>query len=187
MILIIVACVFTFGAAAGPIGGGIIASISAAGANFAGAVAGAAGGAWVGSVVAGGGMASIMGTAYATSAVGVAVGAAVAGAAAATAAGVYAVAKTIADDQRAANEDKAYAEELRQKAAFENSDSHGEYVSIDWNYMEKITTDFNRDTMTCKRCVIARKCNKTKWHLFTDRNCGSWGKWEEPKCNELKF
>ena len=187
MILIIIACVFTYGAAAGPIGGGIFASISGAGASFAGSVAGAAGGAWVGSAVAAGGMSTLMGTAYATSAVGVAVGATVAGAAAATAAGVYGVVKTAIDDQKSEEQTKQEAEELRQKAAFENSDSHGEYVSIDWNYMEKITSDFDRDAMTCKRCISARKCKKTKWHIFTDRNCGSWGKWEEPRCNELKF
>ena len=98
-----------------------------------------------------------------------------------------AVAKLAVEDQRTAEQIEREAEELRQQAAFATSDSHGEKVAIEWNNIERITTDFDRDSMTCKRCISVRKCTNQKWHLFTDRTCDSWGKWETPKCNELKF
>ena len=125
--------------------------------------------------------ATIVGTnlAIATAAVAAAGAAAIAGA-------VY----SAVDSVKAENQDaqlKREVEELRQKAAFDSNESHTEYINADWNYMEKITTDFDRDTMTCKRCVSARKCTNPKWHIFSNRNCGGWGKWEDPKCNDLKF
>ena len=110
--------------------------------------------------------------------------------AALAAAAAGAIAGTIVDSvegQKQKTSNAQEVEELRQKAAFSSNENHSEYISSEWNYIEKITTDFNRDTMTCKRCIVAKQCNKTKWHLFTDRTCSSWGDWEEPKCNELKF
>jgi len=160
------------GTVTGAIGGGI------AGAAGIGAAASTA----AAGVLMVAGSASAIGTAATLAATGVAIGAAAV--TAGMVAGVYAINKS---DEEAKAKQEAENEELRQKAAFANSESHGEYVSIDWNYMEKITTDFDRDTMTCKRCITARQCNKTKWHIFSDRNCSSWGDWEEPKCNELKF
>ena len=108
-------------------------------------------------------------------------------AAAIAAAMIISVAVTSADAQKKETQTAQEIEELRQKAAFANTESHGEQVSFEWNYMEKITTDFDRDTMICKRCIVSRHCNTTSWSVFSDRYCKSWGKWEEPKCNELKF
>ena len=66
--------------------------------------------------------------------------------------------------------------------------THGEFFANDWNYQEKITTDYDRETNTCKRCITARNCKKTKWSLIRDRYCSSWEDWEEePRCNELQF
>lgn len=66
--------------------------------------------------------------------------------------------------------------------------THGEFFANDWNYQEKITTDYDRETNTCKRCITARNCKKTKWSLIRDRYCKSWEDWEEePRCNELQF
>ena len=69
--------------------------------------------------------------------------------------------------------DKSYAEILGYQQDNTN-DTHGEYFANEWNYMEKITTDFDNDTMECKKCVSKRRCEKTAWHLFRDRDCKKW-------------
>ena len=69
--------------------------------------------------------------------------------------------------------DKSYAEILGYQQDNTN-DTHGEYFANEWNYMEKITTDFDNDTMECKKCVSKRRCEETAWHLFRDRDCKKW-------------
>ena len=71
--------------------------------------------------------------------------------------------------------------------AGQQSETHGEYAANEWNYQEKITTDFDNDTMVCKKCVTARKCRSTKWSFFRDRYCSSWDPYSEPRCTEIKF
>ena len=83
---------------------------------------------------------------------------------------------------------KSEIEFQRKHAKLSTTTTHGEYFVNDWNYQEKITTDYDRETNTCKRCIISRKCKKTKWSLVRDRYCSSWEEWDySPRCNELKF
>ncbi|MBR5904416.1 MAG: hypothetical protein IKZ49_02670 [Alphaproteobacteria bacterium] len=72
-------------------------------------------------------------------------------------------------------------------AAGEQTQNHGEYAANEWNYQEKITTDFDNDTMICKKCVVNRKCRSTKWSIFRDRYCSSWDPYSEPRCTEIQF
>ncbi len=160
VILIIVACIFTCWMAAPACATGMFASIGVKAAVAVGTAVGNA----------------------------VGVPAIAAATAAATAASVYAIAQSAHDDQELANKRKREAEQMRQDAVWLNSDdNHSEYASVDWNYMEFISSDFNRETMTCRRCIKYRKCSKTKWSIFTDRTCKSWGKWQEGNCSDLKF
>ena len=178
IVVIVIVCIYC------PPLGAAAASGLAAGEALAAAGSAAAA---IGLSSAAAGLAAAAATATATG-IGLAVGtAALAAAGAAAIAGSIAAGVDAIETQKQNEQTAQEIEELRQQAVFANTESHGEQVSVEWNYMEKITTDFDRDTMTCKRCISARKCKKTKWHIFSDRNCGSWGKWEEPRCNELKF
>ena len=69
------------------------------------------------------------------------------------------------------------------------TETHGEYFANEWNYQEKITTDFDNDTGICKKCVSKRQCKKTAWHLFTDRTCKKWETEDfvDERCNEIQF
>ncbi len=83
---------------------------------------------------------------------------------------------------------KSEKQSFEKQAKSNTPPTHGQYFATDWNYQEKITTDFDRETMTCKRCITSRKCKKGKWSLVRNRYCVSWEKWEEePRCNELQF
>ena len=87
-----------------------------------------------------------------------------------------------------ANKERDDLANAKKASALQVSDTHGQFFADEWNYQEQITTDFDRDTMTCKRCVKSRKCKKTKWSLTRNRYCKSWDEWEEePRCNELQF
>ena len=70
-----------------------------------------------------------------------------------------------------------------------NNENHGEYFANEWNYQEKITTDFDNDTNTCRKCISSRKCEETAWHLFSDRTCKKWASddFEDEKCTEIQF
>lgn len=70
-----------------------------------------------------------------------------------------------------------------------NSQTHGEYFANEWNYREKITTDFDNETGKCKKCISKKYCKKTKWHLFSDRNCSEWetDDYVDETCNEVQF
>lgn len=69
------------------------------------------------------------------------------------------------------------------------TETHGEYYANEWNYQEKITTDFNNDTGVCTKCVSKRQCEKTAWHLFTDRTCKKWetDDFVDERCTEIQF
>ena len=69
------------------------------------------------------------------------------------------------------------------------TETHGEYFANEWNYQEKITTDFDNDTGICKKCVSKRQCKKTAWHLFTDRTCKKWETEDfvDERCTEVQF
>ncbi len=90
--------------------------------------------------------------------------------------------------QQAQDSVKNEKQDFVKQAESNLSPTHGQYFANDWNYMEKITTDFDRETMTCKRCITARKCKESRWSIMRNRYCKSWEKWEEePRCNELQF
>jgi hypothetical protein len=76
-----------------------------------------------------------------------------------------------------------YAQQERQ------TETHGEFYANEWNYMEKITTDFDNKTGVCKKCVSKRQCEKTSWHLFTNRTCSKWDTddYVDERCIEIQF
>ena len=85
---------------------------------------------------------------------------------------------------------KNYEQELRnQELNRIQTQNHGEYYANEWNYMEKITTDFDEKTMTCKKCISHRQCKKTSWHLFSDRACSKWetSDFVDERCSEVQF
>ena len=84
--------------------------------------------------------------------------------------------------------DKNYAEILGYRQDSTN-DTHGEHYANEWNYMEKITTDFDNDTMECKKCVSKRRCEETAWHLFRDRDCKKWetDDYVDERCTTVQF
>lgn len=70
-----------------------------------------------------------------------------------------------------------------------NTLTHGEYYANEWNYQEKITTDYDAKTGVCKRCISKRQCEKTKWSLFSKRSCKKWAddEFTDERCTEMKF
>ena len=68
-------------------------------------------------------------------------------------------------------------------------ETHGEFFANEWNYREKITTDFDNDTMICKKCVSKMVCEKTQWHIFSGRTCNKWASedFENERCTEVQF
>ena len=99
-------------------------------------------------------------------------------------AGVAGVVGSAAD----AGSGKSYAEILGYQQDNTN-DTHGEYYANEWNYMEKITTDFDNDTMECKKCVSKRRCEETAWHLFRESDCKKWetDDFVDERCTTVQF
>ncbi len=92
------------------------------------------------------------------------------------------------DEGLASNEredDKAFISTHKDKV----TETHGEFFANEWNYREKITTDFDNDTGICKKCVSKMTCEKTKWHIFSDRTCSKWASedFEDERCTEIQF
>jgi hypothetical protein len=108
--------------------------------------------------------------------------AAMAGAAAAGIVGIAADAD-ISSKEKKQNAAMIAAQEEKQ------TETHGEFYANEWNYMEKITTDFDNETMVCKKCVSKRQCKKTAWHMFTDRTCKEWetDDYVDERCTEVQF
>jgi len=71
--------------------------------------------------------------------------------------------------------------------AGERTKKHGEHVTNEWNYQEKITTDFDDETKVCKKCIINRKCKLVMGGLFGDKFCRTWDPYSEPRCTEIQF
>lgn len=68
------------------------------------------------------------------------------------------------------------------------SNNKGHYFHNEWNYQEDINTEFNPDTLMCKKCIAAKKCEKTGWSLFRPRFCRSWPKdFSAPNCRDIQF
>lgn len=66
--------------------------------------------------------------------------------------------------------------------------NHGEYFANDWNYIEKITTDFDEEDLTCKKCIEHKNCEKTAWHIFSDRSCSKWEEnFSKPRCETIEM
>lgn len=109
-------------------------------------------------------------------------------AATAGAAAVAGVAGSIAASSQAAEAERANAEFINSQQKQQN-ETHGENLFREWNYMEKITTDFDDETMVCKKCISKRHCKKTKWSLFTDRTCKKWetDDFVDERCTEVQF
>lgn len=193
---IIVATIFTCGAAGVGVAAGIVGTAAASAGASAGVGAAVAAGAVAGSVSV-----SVAGTAVSAAAAGMTVAAATAATAAATAAATGVIAGTIvagtavtaaaiggvaADASDAAKINKANKADLEaQQSAI--TETHGEYFANEWNYREKITTDFDNNTGVCRKCIVATHCDDTKWSLFSDRSCKVWGDPEEPRCTEVQF
>lgn len=158
---IVVATVFSAGIAAGGWGGGLASLAAGAGGSFAAGMT-VLGGVFVGNAAA----------------------VAIAGLTAASV-GVAAVAidGAVQASDTARNAAFISAQEEKQ------TETHGEYFANEWNYMEKITTDFDNDTMECKKCVSKRYCEKTKWSIFSDRTCKKWetDDFVDERCTTLQF
>ncbi len=88
-----------------------------------------------------------------------------------------------------ADETKTAGNRIVMEQATLETETHGEFFVTEWNYMEKITTDFDNDTMVCKKCVSKRQCEKTAWHLFTNRDCKKWetDDYVDERCTEVQF
>ena len=94
----------------------------------------------------------------------------------------------IAADEAVATQDRAKTEAFVSMQQEKQTKTHGEYVSNTWNYIEKITTDFDEETMTCKKCVSHKNCEKTAWHIFSDRTCKNWeDDFSKPRCETIEF
>ncbi|MCQ2575021.1 MAG: hypothetical protein MJ156_02880, partial [Alphaproteobacteria bacterium] len=69
-----------------------------------------------------------------------------------------------------------------------NANNKGHYFHNEWNYQEDINTEFNEQTMVCRKCIAAKKCKKTGWSLFRDRFCKTWeDDFSAPNCRDIKF
>ena len=168
---IVIACVFTCGAAGAVMGiGWSLGAAAAAAGSAIGTVT--ATGVVMASTVLGGVMAS---TAAAVAVAGL------------TAASVGVAAAAI-DAAVSAKENADNAADIAAQKV-NNSQTHGEYFANEWNYREKITTDFDNETGKCKKCVSKKYCKKTAWHLFSDRNCKEWetDDYVDETCNEVQF
>ena len=112
------------------------------------------------------------------------------GAAAAVAASGFAAstAVTAVEAARSAEANKQNAAAIAAQQN-KNTETHGEFYANEWNYQEKITTDYDAKTRTCKRCISTRKCKKTKWSLFSKRSCKKWAddEFTDERCTEIKF
>lgn len=215
---IVVATVFTCGAAAGVAGGvigsfmaangAVLASGAAAGAAAATASATASLAAISGSLATsaaltagmGAATAATIGASAAATSAAIAASAAAASAAAATAAvgaavgagiGVATAGAMIATGVALSEESYIKQENANMMIGQENQkvNNHGEYFANEWNYREKITTDFDEETMKCKKCISHMKCKKTAWHIFSDRNCKKWETEDfvDERCTETQF
>ena len=92
-------------------------------------------------------------------------------------------------DEGLASRDRADDEAFIETQQKQETQTHGEHYANEWNYREKITTDFDNDTMECKKCVSKMVCEKTKWHVFTDRTCSKWATddYVDERCTTVQF
>lgn len=104
----------------------------------------------------------------------------------ALAAAAVVAAVAIAVDESLVNKDKEATIAAQQ---VNNSPTHGEYFANEWNYQEKITTDFDNETGICKKCISKKHCAKTAWHMFSDRSCNKWetDDYVDERCTEVQF
>ena len=113
-------------------------------------------------------------------------GATIAGAAVGGAAAVAGIAAVAADTAVADQRQKDMLLNMRENT---QSETHGEHYTHEWNYQEKITTDFDNETGKCKKCISKKYCKKTAWHIFRDRDCKEWetDDYVDETCNEVQF
>ncbi len=182
---IIIATVFTCGAALGAAGGAIGAFMAAHGATFA--IAGAIGTTTTLVSTVGGititATVPVLTAGVTSAAIGGMVG--VAAGLAGAAAGVAGV---VADAAISAKSQAEQAEMLASQQVSQTQ-THGEYYASEWNYQEKITTDFDNETGVCKKCVAKKYCKKTAWHMFADRDCKEWETEDfvNERCIDIQF
>ncbi|MBO5834007.1 MAG: hypothetical protein J6R22_03570 [Alphaproteobacteria bacterium] len=171
----VVACVFTFGGAAAgiAIGAGI----------YAGAGLGAATTTAVGAMgtAFGVGMAGALGTAVtgvAASTLGAVGGSVIAaGAVGAGAAAAGLTAAGIAIDN--AIQAGSSAESVRRETV-------GSGQSDSWNYKETVTTNFDMETLQCRKCVRTQNCDRPYEPMFGKLYCKSWAEPVET-CSTIQF
>ncbi len=62
----------------------------------------------------------------------------------------------------------------------------GEYELNQWNFKQKVTTEFNNQTLICERCSVTTTCEDTKIPMFGKPSCKKWGE-EKTNCTEFQF
>ena len=142
---IVVASVFTFGAAAIATSAGIsaVASAASSGASFT-----AMGLAWGTAVT------SSLATSATTAMV-----AGITGGAALVSGGILSVAEKYKDGDTKSSE----------------LSLSGKHEMNQWNYRETITTTFDWDNVTCQKCTESQLCVKERTPLFGKKSCAKWG------------
>lgn len=66
------------------------------------------------------------------------------------------------------------------------TETTGFYEMEQWNYKEKVFTNFDMNTLKCTKCTTTTNCKKTKNPIFGNKSCKTW---EEPqeKCVDIQF
>lgn len=69
---------------------------------------------------------------------------------------------------------------------FENLVLTGEYEVSNWNYREKITTNFDWENLICHKCITSYECLETREPFFGNLYCNKWADPVET-CSDTKF
>lgn len=69
---------------------------------------------------------------------------------------------------------------------FENLVLTGEYEVSNWNYREKITTNFDWENLICHKCITSYECLETREPFFGNLYCNKWADPVET-CSDTQF
>lgn len=188
----VVVTVLTAGAGTIAMGAGIAAGVEAGGSTVAAAAGAAAG---IGAVEAGvAGGAGIAGAAAGMGVGGVsgALTGSIAGTAAATSLATSSTTAIAVGSVGGALGAAGTAAELSVTGNASNDASSQSYLSgyhktDQWNFRETITTEFDLDSLVCKKCVVTQQCKKTKTPLFGDLYCDEWEEPSPETCTDIQF
>ena len=69
---------------------------------------------------------------------------------------------------------------------FDNLVLTGEYEVSNWNYREKITTNFDWENLICHKCITSYECLETREPFFGNLYCNKWADPVET-CSDTQF